>query len=163
MIQWINRTPEIAYLLNPPFCSLIIYSTIFEYQKKTKDGLPFPLVYLILPIILHKDTRNRISSRTNMVVWLQHNPDVLVGFSDRAKSLLNFTGEAIEFLLFQNNCIVDNGRISISKTVSKSKIDQYVATDQEIMACIQKTTHLGQWFYNMRATENIYTAWGVKP
>lgn len=163
MIQWSKRTPEIANLLNPSFCAILLYSATFEYQKKAKSGMPFPLLYLVLPIILHKNTRSRVNSRTNMVVWLQRNPDVLVGFADRAKSLIGFTNEAIEFLLFQGNCEIINGGLSIIKTVSKSKIVQYAANDQEIAECIQKAEHVGRWFYNMHAVENTYTAWGVKP
>ena len=102
MIPWSKRTPEIANLLNPSFCAILLYSATFEYQKKAKNNsMPFPLLYLVLPIILHKSTRNRVNSRTNMVVWLQRNPDVLVGFADRTKNLIGFTNEAIEFLLFQ--------------------------------------------------------------
>lgn len=163
MIPWSKRTPEIANLLNPSFCAILLYSAIFEYQKKAKNNMPFSLLYLVMPIVLHKNTRNRVNSRENMVVWLQRNPDVLIGFADRAKSLIGFTNEAIEFLLFQGNCEIIDGGLSIIKTVSKSKIVQYAANDQEIAECIQKTEHVGRWFYNMHAVENIYTALGVKP
>lgn len=101
MIPWSKRTPEIANLLNPSFCAILLYSAIFEYQKKAKNNMPFSLLYLVMPIVLHKNTRNRVNSRENMVVWLQRNPDVLIGFADRAKSLIGFTNEAIEFLLFK--------------------------------------------------------------
>ncbi len=163
MVQWSKRTPEIANLLNPAFCAVVIYSTVAEYQKKAKTGLPFPLMYLILPIILHQTTRNRISSKTNMVVWLQRNPDALVGFPARAMSLVGFAHEAMEFLLYQNLCIIEDERITIKKTLSKSKIDKYVTTDQEVFDCVQKAAHVGRWFFNMRSIENIYAAWGVKP
>lgn len=164
MIPWSKRTPEIANLLNPSFCAILLYSATFEYQKKAKNNsMPFPLLYLVLPIILHKSTRNRVNSRTNMVIWLQRNPDVLVGFADRTKNLIGFTNEAIEFLLFQGNCEIINGGLSIIKTVSKSKIVQYAANDQEISECIQKAENVGRWFCNMHAVENTYTAWGVKP
>lgn len=66
MIPWSKRTPEIANLLNPSFCAILLYSATFEYQKKAKNNsMPFPLLYLVLPIILHKSTRNRVNSRTN--------------------------------------------------------------------------------------------------
>lgn len=163
MIKWNKRTPEIANLLNPAFCAVILYATVSEYQKKTKDGLPFPLLYLILPIILHQNTRSRVNSKTNMVVWLQRNPDTLVGFPERARSLVEFTNEAIEFLLLQQIVIIDGGKLSIAKTMSKVKTDRYAATDSEIADCIQKATYIGRWFSNMRSEENIYVAWGVRP
>ncbi len=163
MLQWQKRTPEIANLLNPAFCGLVIYTTVAEYQKKVNEGLPFPLMYLILPIILHKNTRNRITSKTNMVVWLQQYQDILVGFPVRARNLVSFTNEAIEFLLYHNNIIIENKRAIISKKISKAKINRYISADQEISECISKAAHVGRWFYNMRSVENIYAAWGVKP
>lgn len=80
MDSWEKRSPEVANLLNPAFCAVILYATVAEYQKKAKSGVPFPLLYLLLPIVLHQGTRSRINSKTNMVVWLQRNPDVLIVF-----------------------------------------------------------------------------------
>ena len=83
-IPWSERTPETANLLNPAFCAAILYAEVAEYQKKATSGMAFPLLYLILPILLHQDTRSRVDSRTNMLVWLQRHPDVLVGFPEIA-------------------------------------------------------------------------------
>jgi len=163
MIQWDKRSPEVANLLNPAFCAIILYATIAEYQKKAKVGIPFPILYLILPIVLHQSTRNRINSKTNMVVWLQRNPDALVGFPDRARSLVIFTNEAIEYLLSQQIVAITDGRLVIQKALSKAKMDKLAATDSEISDCIQKAAHTGRWFYNARTEENIYAAWGVRP
>jgi len=163
IIQWEKLTPEITNLLNPSFCAVILYSTIAEYQKKAKSGMAFPLLYLILPVILHQGTRTRINSRTNMLVWLQRNPDTLVGFPERARSLVAFTNEAIEFLLCRQVINIDNGRLTINKPISKSKIDRFTVADSEIADCINKTAHLGRWFFTMRSDESIYAAWGERP
>lgn len=161
MDAWSKRIPEIAYLLNAAFCSSIIYHVILGYQKKAKREFPFTLVYLILPIVLHKSTRERITSRTNMVVWIQKHPDVLVGFPDRAKSLVSFANESVEFLLLQEVLQISNGELSVAKTLSKSKIN--AIEDQEIHECYNKAENVGRWFAQMGAEENIYAAWGVKP
>lgn len=163
MIEWNKRTPEIANLLNPAFCALILYSTIGEYQKKEKKGLPFSLVYLVLPIILHCRTRSRVNSRRNMIVWLQDNPDVLVGFPQRARSLVPFTNEALEFLLSRKYVMITGQGLEIIKPISQSKINAYLSGDSEVTECIKKSEHVGRWFSNMRAEENIYIAWGVRP
>ena len=163
MVQWNKRSPEIANLLNPAFCAVILYATVAEYQKKAKLGMPFSLLYLLLPILLHQGTRSRINSRTNMVVWLQRNSDALVGFPERARCLVIFTNEAIECLLLQQIVQVENGGLVIQKVLSKAKMDKLAADDPEISDCIQKAAHVGRWFHSMRAEENIYAAWGVRP
>lgn len=163
MVQWGKRTPEIAYLLNPSFCAAILYATLGGYQKKSGLGMDFTLTYLILPIILYKRTRDRIDSRTNMVVWLQRNPDALIGFPERARSLVVFTNEAIEFLLHQQSISIDGRKVTIKKSISNQKKNRFCGIDPEIADCIQKAAHLGRWFFNIRSDESIYAAWGVRP
>ena len=54
MKSWNMRTHEVAFLLNPAFCGRVLYSTIKTYNDKTCRAFPFPLSYLILPLVLHK-------------------------------------------------------------------------------------------------------------
>jgi len=163
MINLEKRAPEVANLLNPAFCSLLLYATIYEYQKKAKNGFPYTLTYLVLPLVLHKSTRERIDSRTNMVVFTQRHPDVLVGFPGRARSLIPFANEALDFLFFREIVTINATRLTVEKTISKTGVGKYAAADQEIADCIRKAEHVGRWFAQMGAEENIYTAWGVKP
>jgi hypothetical protein len=123
--------------------------------------MPFVLSYLILPIILHKKTRERIDSKTNMIMWIQKYPDVLVDFPKRARSLVFFTNESLEYLLQEKIISLDNSGLNIIKTLSKSYIEK--SADKEIVECYNKSKHLGRWFARMNTEENIYAAWGVKP
>jgi hypothetical protein len=98
-----------------------------------------------------------------MVVWLQRNPDTLVGFPKRARSLVSYANQAIEFLFRQQIVTIEYGKLTIAKPITKTKVSKYIAADPEIADCINKTTHLGRWFFNMRSDESIYAAWGVRP
>lgn len=163
MIEWKRRAPETAHLLNPAFCSIILYQAVFEYEKKARTPFPYTLAYLVLPMVLHKNTRERILSRTNMVVWLQTNSDVLIGFAQRAKSLVAYSNEALEFLQLHGIvAFVDEG-LSLVKIISKTKQEHFAAMDQEIAECILKARHVGRWFAQMKTVESVYAAWGVKP
>jgi hypothetical protein len=99
MKSWNIRAPEIAYLLNPPFCGRLLYTTIKMYNEKAKKPLSFPLIYLVLPLVLHKETRSHINSRTKFHLWIQKNPDLLIDFPKRTRDLVPITNESIEFLL----------------------------------------------------------------
>ncbi|MBF4693976.1 three component ABC system middle component [Fusibacter ferrireducens] len=162
MIDWNERSPEVANLLNPSFCSVILYSVIIEYEKVSEMSFPFPLAYLVLPIILHKSTRDVINSRTKMSVWIESNPHLLIGFSHRTKSLVSYTNEAIEFLLRLNVITINSDGMSIIKSLGTS-IKRYSKDDDEIDSIISKSSHLAKWFYRMNSVENIYIAWGVRP
>ncbi len=162
MLKWDKRINEIAFLLNPAFCGRLIYHTILEYQKQAKRAFPFMLTYLILPIILHKKTREFINSKTQMHVWLQRYPYLLIGFAMRTKNLVQITNEVIEFLL---HCkiisISDSGEINIDKILPSSK-EKY-AVDDELSDCINKSKHIARWFAKSGNTETIYIMWGVRP
>lgn len=72
--SWNKRTREVAYLFNPAFCGRMLYSAIKVYGIKTKRAFPFPLVYLVLLLVLHKETRANINSRTQLHLFLTTKP-----------------------------------------------------------------------------------------
>jgi len=162
MRKWNERPIEVAYLLNPAFCGRLLYGTIRVYNDETNRTFPFPLLYLILPLLLHKKTRQCINSRTQFLLWIQRNEFLLVQFAERAKQLVPITNEAIEMLL-QNEYISLNtsGELEVSRT--KRAISKTRFTDDEIKECINKSEHIAKWFAKAGKAETIYIALGVRP
>lgn len=162
MKNWENRATEIAYLLNPAFCGRILYHAIKSYQEESKRPMPFPLVYLILPLVLHRKTRERIKSVTQMQIWIQRNPEMLIGFSERAKNLVSITNEAVEFLM-QSGIITltNNAELELAQLVKSINSSKY--TNDEIKDCINKSSSVAKWFAKSGTVETIYVSWGVKP
>ena len=162
MKEWNERAKEVAYLLNPAFCGRIIYNTVKEYEIASKRAFPVPLVYLILPLILHKKTRELISSRTQLLVWIQRYPHLLIDFHVRAKELVGITNEAMEFL-FQTNFLMlnVNGEIETVKTQKALSKTKYI--DDEVRECILKSGNVAKWFATAGKTETIYISLGVTP
>jgi hypothetical protein len=60
MKQWIQRPREEANLLNPVFCCTILASSIVSYMSVDVEGMPYPLALMILPVVLHKATREAL-------------------------------------------------------------------------------------------------------
>ena len=162
MKNWENRATEIAYLLNPAFCGRILYHAIKSYQEESKRPMSFPLVYLILPLVLHRKTRERIKSVTQMQIWIQRNPEMLIGFADRAKNLVSITNEAVEFLM-QSEIITltNNAELELAQLVKSINSSKY--TNDEIKDCINKSSSVAKWFAKSGTVETIYVSWGVKP
>lgn len=161
MKTWFERSPEVSYLLNPAFCARILYGTILSYKKECKRDFPFVLSYLVLPIVLHKETRQRVKTVSHMQVWLQKNPELLIGYAQRAKSLVSITSEAIEFLL-QSGTVEFNGEsIIITCPLKPSKLKS--VSDEEMKECFKKAEDVGKWFARNGTVENIYQSWGVRP
>lgn len=126
MKSWNMRTHEVAFLLNPAFCGRVLYLTIKTYNDKTCRAFPFPLIYLILPLVLHKETRININSRTQLQLWIQRYPQLLINFPQRARELVPITNESVEFLLQTGKVLLTpNGELEISpasKTLSKKNL-----------------------------------------
>ncbi len=164
MIPWENRPIEIAYLLNPSFCGEIIRRCIKKYETINPAGFPYSLLFLILPIVLHRLTRESISSnqRSQLHVWLQNNQYVRVGFAERAKQLVPITKESIAFLLQLNSIIID-GQANIKGNNYKSTIQANSNEAVEVLDCYKKAEIVGRWFAKAGTPTNIYIMWGVRP
>lgn len=162
MKKWDSRATEIAYLLNPAFCGRIIYHAIKTYSTESKRPMPFPLVYLILPMVLHRKTRERIKSITQMHLWIQANPDVLIGFASRTKNMVKITNEAVEFLMQSGLVTLSiNAELDISQLFKPLSTTKYV--NAEIGECINKSSNVAKWFVKAGKVETIYASWGVRP
>ena len=162
MKVWSERAQEIAFLLNPAFCGRILYSTIKTYANNSHRALPFPLIYLVLPLVLHKSTREKINSQTQLLVWIQKYPELLIDFPQRARDLVPITNETLEFLLQTGKIeLTPNGEVDIvgsQKTLSKTKF-----LDSEVKDFLTKSEHIAKWFVNAGKAETIYVGLGVRP
>ena len=162
MRKWEDRPPETKHLLNPAFCSSLLYAAIIEYENKSGRPMPFPLFYLILPLVLHKRTREKINSRTKLLNWTQANQELLIMFQARTRGLVEITNESIEFLLCSGMVqLSDIGEIvSMSYKQKQSDLDYM---NEEIKQCVLKSKHVARWFIEAGTTENIYACLGVRP
>lgn len=161
MISWNERPIEIRTLLNPAFCGEILSECISEFNRR-KGALPFPLVFLILPIILHPKTRSTIPYiPRHMHIWIQTNREILIDFPQRVQNLAEITRETITFLLQlkvlqinENGELIRNPEIKLQKTVHEVS---------EVQDCINKCRNLGKLFAGAGNSSTIYTMWGIKP
>jgi hypothetical protein len=60
MRTWTERSNEVAYLLNPAFCCAMLTSSVLDYTSIKSEGMDYPLVFMVLPIILHAPTRKAL-------------------------------------------------------------------------------------------------------
>ncbi|PPB08836.1 three component ABC system middle component [Brevibacillus laterosporus] len=163
MKSWYERPQEIAYLLNPAFCGEVIRRSTTKYYENTDVPFQYPLLFLILPIVLHRATRDKFpsSSRKQMHVWLQENQSVRIGFASRAKELVPITKESVIFLMQLDALeINNNGNVQVPK-YRKVKLDGH--TDGEIAEIMNRAEMIGKWFSRAGTVSTIYTMWGVKP
>lgn len=152
---------EITRLLNPAFCGQILMNFIQKYEKVSETGVPYSLIFFVLPMVLHKDTRSLIPSvsRLHFHAWLMENQSVLIGLHTRTKQLIPITKKAILFLSYFDSLEIKNGCIHKKKFQSNSNQQ----TILEIQDIFKKAETLGKWFGKAGTENTIYKILGVQP
>lgn len=162
MKRWDQRPFEIRNLFNPAFCGLILFRALHAYEKEDARGMPFSLSLLVLPLCLHKDSREVIASspRSYLLKTMEKNQQVMVGLADRVTQMLPYTFEGFG-LLMDTGCITiaDNGRIqAVPKTVRKT-----VNGTDETVACQKVARIVGREFARIADRATVYTTFGIRP
>lgn len=163
MKPWEARPVEVANLLNPAFCGEVLRHVVKKHNEIANRPFPYPLAFLVLPIVLHKRTREKIptNSPKPLHVWLQEQQEVRVGFAKRAKQMVPITKESLAFLLQLKAVTVDQNAALTLHRVRRRRVEGQ--DDGEIADCYQKAEILGRWFARAGSPANIYTMFGVCP
>jgi hypothetical protein len=163
---WPDRVIEEANLFNPAFCATVLAKTVEEFSKKAGRPFPFALAFLILPIVLHRGTREALpgSTITSLLPWLQDNRQRLVDFPVRVKRLRAITREAILFgLQHQTLALSSEGGLTTGpkrQAVTERRTPLFTA---EARVCVDRAGFMGRWFAVAGTTATIFAAWGVAP
>lgn len=162
MDAWGKRPVEIASLFNPAFCSLIIRGAINGFQSEQSAGMNYSLVFLILPIVLHKTTRDKlpIAITVKMHSWLTQNREIKVQFPARVRGLLEITKEGLIYGIKAKLFAIDgNGNLKMGDNKVKPKWK----SDSEPAICSRKAQFVGRWLANAGDIKTIFHMWGVRP
>ena len=168
MRNWSDLTFETKALLNPAFCGELVLNAAKAYQKEKGTGVPYAASYLILPIVLHAQSRFLIGERNRkaMHVWLQQHQEARIGFAERARSLVPISRRASLFLL-QTGYLQLTDDVRLIAIKRRRKTFTFSGTENkgflEIQDCISKSKTVGRWFARAGKQANIFTMWGVKP
>ena len=161
--KWEDRPVVVANLLNPAFCGEILRIGIKAYQKETGKGLPFALAFLFLPLLLHKETREKFPKKVskNFYEWIEENAIVKIFIGQRIKELVPYTREGIQFLIYYEAINIDN--YARLETISYQKKQLNYKNDNEIKEIYTKAKMLGKWFSRIGDIHTIYTILGIRP
>ncbi len=162
MKPWDQRPFEVRNLFNPAFCGLVMFRALQGYEEENPDGMPFSLSLLVLPLSLHKDSREVIASnnRSYLLKTIEKNPQIMVGFAERVSELLPYAFEAFGLLMDMGCFVVSHdGRLkTVPKMVRKS-----VSGTSESISCQRVACILGKEFARIADRVTIYTTFGIRP
>lgn len=162
MKRWDQRPFEVRNLFNPAFCGLTLFRAMQGYEEENTDGMPFSLLLLVLPLCLHKDSREVIagSSRSYLLKTVEKNPQLLVGFAGRTSDLMPYALESLGFLM-ERGCffVSPDGRL---KTMP-DKVRKSVTGTNESISCQRVARIIGKEFARIADRATVYTTFGIRP
>jgi hypothetical protein len=166
MQRWSNRAVEEANLFNPAFCAVLLAETSKDFIGKASRPLPFALAFLVLPIVLHRSTREALpgSTVTSLLPWIQDNREHLVNFSTRVRRLTAIGREAILFgVQTEALSLGADGALALGpkrRSVTPRRTPFFTAEARE---CTERAGFVGRWFAVAGSTATIYASWGITP
>lgn len=165
MSHWNDRPPEERSLLNPSFCSSLLWHAANGYQTGAHLPLPFEVAFLVLPMVLHREIRDSLPRilRTSVAVWIEENPLSRSRVADRARILVPFTKEAMMFggvhglLAFEIGGVLANTQWKV-RIASNLKL-----SSEEVKICAKRAEFVGRWFGTAGSPGTLLAIFGVRP
>lgn len=163
-LPWTDRAREEAANLNPAFCGELLARSISEYNRLREIPFPFALTFLVLPIALHKRTRDLLPGRSSaaFVGWIAENKPALAEMPERVIRLIPVTREALLFSLQHHILRFERGGLlSGAKRISPRVKFKHTTDDSEEVR--RTAAMLGRWFAAQGSTSSIMQGFGVTP
>lgn len=167
MIDWRERPAEVAHLLNPAFIAALIARTAGGYQDEATAAIPFPLLFIAMPIVLHRKTREQLprDTRTRMTTWLQRTPEARVGFATRAREVAPFIREGLSLGLSARALrVTPDGGVEPGPGISLQRL--LVQRDngtKDVNECLRRARFAGTWLARAGSPSTVFALWGVRP
>ena len=161
-LKWEDRSVITANLLNPAFCGEVIRRTASNYSVNTEARFPFSLAFLVLPLVLHKKTRQKMprSVSTYFHSWIEDNEFLFIDFPERTKQLLPYTKEALMFLSYYKAINFKGNEIEV---ITKTKKISPKEHSEEVDEIFKRAEFLGKWFKQTGNEQTIYMFLKIQP
>jgi hypothetical protein len=165
MMDWVTRSPEERGLLNPSFCSVLMWQAADGHAADSSLALPFDLAFLVLAIVLHLETRESLprSVATSLAVWLEEKSLARSRIADRSRTLVPFTKEALNFGGLHGLLILSPGIIRANLDWRKKISASLRASSEEVRACSKRAQFVGRWFSKTGSAATVMALIGVRP
>ncbi|WP_420811059.1 three component ABC system middle component [Diaminobutyricibacter tongyongensis] len=158
---WDERPQATAAILNPALTAATITWAAARYRTTLKQAMPWELSFLVVPIILHRRTRQDLpgNSNTHLPSWITRSQVTLAGLPERATQFAPHVREGLRFGLRTDlfALTTDGG---IHATI---KANMKPPKDTELRTILTAAATLGAIFAKAGTPINVYAQFGVTP
>lgn len=164
-LTWTERPQEAANLLNPAFLGQLIERAATGHKERVGVGLPWPLVFLALPAVLHKPTREAFprDTRTAMGAWTRAHPLLVATVADRAQTLRPLVAEALFFSLRHSMVRLHDSSLTPPASTSRRRPRGQRPPTDDFRGCATRASFYGRWCGDAGSPATIFALWGVRP
>ena len=165
MTSWNERSQEERALLNPAFCASLLWQAARGYANTGSGALSFEESFLVLPFVLHRDTREALprDTRTSLAVWLGENPLAQARIARRAQLLTTYTKEGIIFGGMHGFIRLERGQLLGDDAWRRSVTSSLRESSDEVQACLRRSEFIGKWFAMAGNAPTVLALMGVRP
>lgn len=159
---WRERPADVANLLNPAYCTILLKKMCDGFQSKPADGMPFALAFVGLPLVLHRTSAELLptTARTKLPIWLYQNPELLFDFGARAAQLAPYIRQAISYgLLHHAIRLTERGAI-VALPIKALKGWEEAPSPR---TAVKHATLVGKLFATVNDVATIFAMFGVRP
>ncbi|ATG77171.1 three component ABC system middle component [Pseudoalteromonas sp. 1_2015MBL_MicDiv] len=153
---------EISELLNPAFCALLYSSIVDGYNSKALKKIPLYLPYILIPIILHKESRLVLpkTAASKFHLWLQNEPQIVVGLTERVNSLEPYISKSS--LLLRGQGIIDLDEDFRVSLIDNKKINKMIKNAEYISEYTFAAKKLGAICGRFNCESTMLALLGIK-
>lgn len=162
MKDWSQRPPEVAHLINPAFCGLLLREFVRSYTNEALHPADFSLLFIALPLVLHGDARRSLpkTMATTHHAWLENHQFLRIGFAERCKALVPYVKEALVFGCHHRLLQITDGGQILDVRRRTRRIAWGNAS--ESAECLKAAALVGRWLAHAGQPSTIYSLWGIK-
>ena len=163
-LPWAERPPEEARLFNPAFCAELISHSVGEYQRSRQAAFNMVTAFLVLPLTLHRPTREALPRRANTAFagWVAEHAAQLAELPERARRLRPISREALLFAVRHQLLVFDDGGL-LPGTQPVRRGAQFAVTTDEVNAARAAAALLGRWFAAQGTQASTLQGMGIAP
>jgi Family of unknown function (DUF6521) len=150
-------------MLNPALIAVVLAAAAREYVGRRDESLPTAYAFLIVPLVLHRDTREQLprSVTSHWANWASDNPVLIAGFPARAIALREHVREGLRFALRHGVLSIDDvgglapahGKTIVPTTTAAGDIRELVSAAQRV----------GRWLTKLDLPATAFALLGVRP
>jgi Family of unknown function (DUF6521) len=110
-------------MFNPALIAVIIAAAANQYEETCGFAMPWPLSFLVTPMVLHAPTREALprTSRTSLAKWVSDNAVLSAGFPARASHMGPTVREGVRFGLREQMFALVPGNALLCRTLPKTR------------------------------------------